>query len=97
MRGDGADGSEIRLEHIYSVEVWSDAPEAGGELLETIAKATDFQVSAAAYQAALRQRPGKTLIHLNGRYRMTCEVAKEPSIPLVSGRPSGGSGREILG
>lgn len=80
-------------EHTYRVEVWSDPPEDGGELLETISRCTDHSVSCAAYQAAIRQRPGKVLIHRNGRHKMSAEVAPDPPLPLQRGRPSGGSGR----
>lgn len=83
-------------EHVYSVEVWSSAPEADGELLGTISRATDFEVSAAAYKAAVRQRPGKTLVHLNGRYRMSCKTAPDPPLPLDVGRLGGGCGRPKL-
>lgn len=65
----------------YRVEVWSDAPEHGGKLLETISRATVFAVSVAALKAAIRARPGKTLIHLNMRHRMTCERAPDPPLP----------------
>lgn len=69
------------LEHTYRVEVWSEPPEAGGEILETISRATDFSVSMAAYRAALRARPGKTLVHLNGPHRMSAEKAQDPPVP----------------
>lgn len=65
----------------YRIEVWSDAPEAGGELLETISRSTVFAVSCAALRAAARERPGKVLIHLNQRHRMTCERAPDPPVP----------------
>ncbi len=65
----------------YRVEVWSDAPEHGGKLLETISRATVFAVSVAALKAAIRERPGKTLIHLNMRHRMTCKRAPDPPLP----------------
>lgn len=65
----------------YRIEVWTDAPEAGGELLETISRSTVFAVSCAALRAAVRERPGKTLIHLNQRHRMTCERAPDPPVP----------------
>lgn len=77
----------------YRVEVWSDAPEAGGTLLETISRSTVFTVSVAALRAAVRERPGKTLLHLNQRHRMTCERAPDPPVPewqrplLSRGRP----------
>lgn len=65
----------------YRIEVWSDPPEAGGELLETISRSTTFGVSIAALRAAVRERPGKVLIHLNQRHRMTCERAPDPPVP----------------
>jgi len=65
----------------YRIEVWSDPPEAGGELLEMISRSTTFGVSCAALKAAVRERPGKTLIHLNQRHRMTCERAPDPPVP----------------
>lgn len=71
----------------YRVEVWSDPPEAGGELLETISRSTVFAVSCAALKAAIRERPGKTLIHLNQRHRMTITQAPDPPLPEFR-RPS---------
>lgn len=65
-------------EYLYRVEVWSDPPEAGGELLETISQSTDYYVSCAALKAAIRQRPGKMLIHFNGRFKMSAEKAPDP-------------------
>ncbi|MGO7445106.1 hypothetical protein ACC668_10410 [Rhizobium ruizarguesonis] len=65
----------------YRVEVWTDEPEAGGELLETISRATDFSVSCAALKASIRARPGKVIVHLNGRHRMSCELAPDPAPP----------------
>lgn len=76
----------------YRVEVWSDPPEAGGTLLETISRSTVFAVSCAALRAAVRERPGKTLIHLNQRHRMTCERAPDPSVPECR-RPPEWTGR----
>jgi hypothetical protein len=38
-------------------------------------------VSCAALRAAARERPGKVLIHLNQRHRMTCERAPDPPVP----------------
>ncbi|GEC31714.1 hypothetical protein N181_01700 [Sinorhizobium fredii USDA 205] len=79
-------------EYLYRVEVWSDPPEAGGELLETISRSTDHSVSCAALKAAIRQRPGKVLIHLNGRFKMSAE--KAPDLPLPEHlRPLGRRGR----
>ncbi|NKJ72709.1 hypothetical protein GFL38_10575 [Rhizobium leguminosarum bv. viciae] len=43
-RGSSGSGS---TDHTYRVEVWTDEPEAGGELMETISRATDFSVSCA--------------------------------------------------
>ncbi len=37
----------------YRIEVWSDPPEAGGELLETISRSTTFGVSIAAMFASV--------------------------------------------
>lgn len=71
----------------YRVEVWSDPPESGGELLETISRSTVFAVSCAALKAAIRERPGKVLVHLNQRHRMTCERAPDPPVPECR-RPS---------
>lgn len=65
----------------YRIEVWTDAPEAGGELIETISRSTTFGVSIAALKAAVRERPGKVLVHLNQRHRMTCERAPDPPLP----------------
>lgn len=65
----------------YRIKVWTDAPEAGGELLETISRSTVFAVSCAALKAAVRERPRKVLIHLNQRHRMTCERAPDPPVP----------------
>lgn len=76
-RGSGSEPPDAT----YRVEVWSDPPEAGGQLLETISRATDFAVSCAALKAAVRQRPGKVLIHLNGRHRMSADKAPDPPLP----------------
>jgi hypothetical protein len=65
----------------YRVQVWSAEPEAGGELLETISHATDFSVSCAALKASIRARPGKVVVHLNGRHRMSCERAPDSPRP----------------
>lgn len=77
----------------YRVEVWSDAPESGGKLLETISRSTVFAVSVAALKAAIHERPGKVLVHLNQRHRMTIARAPDPPVPefrrplRVRGRP----------
>lgn len=85
-------GTPPRTEHLYRVEVWTDAPESGGEQLETISRCTDFEVSMSAWRTALRRRPGKVLIHLNGSQRMACQLAEDPPPPLEFGR-RGGVGR----
>ena len=80
-------------EYLYRIEVWSDESESGGELLETISRASDFSVSCAALKAAVRARPGKVLMHLNARHRMSAERAPDPPVPewqrplRVWGRP----------
>lgn len=50
-------------EFCYRVECWS---LDGETLLETVAASTDYFVSLAAWQQALRRRPGVLLIHMNG-------------------------------
>lgn len=94
--GDGSARSDGTVtENGYRVEVWSAEPEAGGEMIEVISRATDFDVSCAALRAAFRARPGKVLVHINGRYRMTIERAPDPPLPERlrplpnSGRPHG--------
>lgn len=76
----GSSGSDL-TEHTYRIEVWNDEQEGGGELLEAISRSTDHSVSCAAYQAAVRCRPGKVLVHLNGRHRMSVERAPDPPLP----------------
>lgn len=88
-RGSAGSGS---TDHTYRVEVWTDEPDAGGELLETISRATDFSVSCAALKAAIRARPGKVLVHLNARHRMSCERAPDPPVPEFL-RPPAPTGR----
>lgn len=68
--------------HLYRIEVWDEPPEAGGEMLEIIASAATFAVSIAAFHAAVRERPGKHIIHMNGRHRMSCQLAPDPPVPL---------------
>lgn len=68
--------------HAYRVEIWSEPPEAGGEIIEVIALSTSFNVSCAALKAAIRERPGKYVVHLNGKHRMSCELAPDPPAPL---------------
>lgn len=91
--GEGSARSSGSSEHAYRIEVWSEPPGAGGDLLETISRATDFAVSMGAYREAIRQRPGKYLVHLNGRFRMGCEKAPDPPLPLAEGRPCGRFGQ----
>lgn len=91
--GEGGAGDWGPTEHLFRIEVWDDAPEAGGRLLETVSKSTDFNVSMSAFNEALRQRPGKYLVHLNGRHRMSGEKAQKPPLPLGYGRPGGGIGQ----
>ncbi|RVM58885.1 hypothetical protein CN128_07500 [Sinorhizobium meliloti] len=93
--GDGSARPDRTVtENGYRVEVWSDEPEADGELVEVISRATDFSVSCAALKAAIRQRPGKVLVHINGRYRMSAERAPDPPLPerlrppVNNGRPT---------
>lgn len=83
-------GEPPTTEHLYRVEVWSDSPEAGGEQLEVIARCTDVEVSMSAWKTALRRRPGKTLIHLNGSHRMACQRAEDPP-PLSQTADGAGS------
>lgn len=68
-------------EQAYRVEVWTDEPGSGGVIIETISRSTDFAVSCAALKAAIRARPGKFLVHMNARYRMSCELAPDPPLP----------------
>ncbi|MEY9831114.1 hypothetical protein ABIA25_002929 [Sinorhizobium fredii] len=75
----GSSGSDS-TEH-YRIEIWTEEPESGGSLIETISRSTDHSVSCAAYRAAVRQRPGKVLVHLNGRHRMSVERAPDPPVP----------------
>lgn len=78
--------------HTYRVEIWSDPPEAGGEIIEVISLSTSFNVSCTALKAAIRERPGKYVVHLNGKHRMSCELAPDPPLPLPCGRSAGGGG-----
>ncbi|AYG76796.1 hypothetical protein QDY28_25130 [Rhizobium sp. BR 362] len=68
--------------HPYRIEVWDDPPESGGSIVEVIASSTSFPVSVAALKAAIRERPGKYIVHMNGRHRMSCELAPDPPAPL---------------
>ena len=51
----------------FRIEVW-DRDEKG--LVETICRSPDSSVSQAAWQAAIRRRPGMLLIHYNSRHVM---------------------------
>ncbi|MER9248585.1 hypothetical protein [Mesorhizobium sp. M0590] len=51
----------------FRIEVW-DRDEK--RLVETIGRSPDSVVSQAAWQAAIRRRPGMLLIHYNGRHVM---------------------------
>jgi hypothetical protein len=68
-----------RIEEQFRVEVW-DAGET--TLLETVSRASDFPVSLAAWQAALRRRPGMLLIHKNGDHVMERMVAPGEAEPM---------------
>jgi hypothetical protein len=72
----------METSHNFRVEVWDDPPDAGGSIIEVISSSSSFAVSIAAYKAAIRERPGKYLTHMNGRSRMTCELAPDPPEPL---------------
>lgn len=92
--GEGSRGDQSGSgEYLFRIEVWSDEPGYGGTLLETISRASDFSVSCAALKAAVRARPGKVLVHLNARHRMSAERASDPPHPefrrplLRLGRP----------
>ena len=65
----------------YRVEVWN-ASET--EKLEMVSTSSDFAVSLAAWQAALRRRPGMLLIHYNGRQIMEKLIA--PGEPVENPR-----------
>ncbi|KQV82112.1 hypothetical protein ASC90_23650 [Rhizobium sp. Root1220] len=90
--GEGSRRGSSGSEYAYRIEVWTDEPESGGFLIETISRATDHSVSCAAYGAAVRQRPGKVLVHLNGRNRMSAERAPDPPVPEYM-RPPERTGR----
>ncbi|RWD29872.1 MAG: hypothetical protein EOS34_27410 [Mesorhizobium sp.] len=51
----------------FRIEVWDREERA---LIETICRSPDSFVSQAAWQSAIRRRPGMLLIHLNGRHLM---------------------------
>lgn len=77
--------------HTFRVEVWDDPPEAGGSIIEVIASSTSFAVSTAVLKAAVRERPGKYIVHMNGRNRMTCVLAPDPPVPLSAPRRKAGA------
>ena len=58
--GEGSSRGSEPPDAPYRVEVWTDPPEAGGTLLETISRSMVFAVSCAALKAAIRERPGKS-------------------------------------
>lgn len=82
-----------RSSHAYRVEVWSEPPEAGREIIELIASSTNFNVSCAALRAAIHERPGKHLVHMNGRHRMSASSRRILPSTLSYGRSKCGSGR----
>ncbi|TPM94945.1 hypothetical protein [Mesorhizobium sp. B2-1-3A] len=56
-----------RNDDTYRIEVWDSEEEK--TLLETISRSSDVTVSMAAWQAAIRRRPGM-LLHYNSRHVM---------------------------
>jgi hypothetical protein len=79
--------------HTFRVEVWDNPPDAGGSIIEIISSSSSFAVSIVAYKAAIRERPGKYLIHMNGRNQMTCELAPDPPEPLKQRKGKNGIDR----
>ncbi|MEI3807604.1 hypothetical protein V6R85_24080 [Agrobacterium sp. CCNWLW32] len=73
----------METNHRYRVEVWDDPPDGGGSIIEVISSSSSFAVSIAACKAAIRERPGKYIVHMNGQNRMTCELAPDPPVPLT--------------
>ncbi|RWP51276.1 MAG: hypothetical protein EOR05_03815 [Mesorhizobium sp.] len=70
----------------FRIEVWDREEQA---LAETISRSPDSTVSQAAWQAAIRRRPGMLLIHYNSRHVMEkiltpCEV-KIPPQTIIDG------------
>ena len=86
----------LTRDHYFFVEMWSDMPDAGGRRVETVNISPDNLISHAAFQEALRQRPGKVLVHFNGRHEMTAQRAPDKPPPLGNGRRCGESGRHLL-
>ncbi|MER8517247.1 hypothetical protein NKH47_30610 [Mesorhizobium sp. M1060] len=67
-------------EHNFWVEVWDREEQV---LSETISRSPDSTVSQAAWQAAIRRRPGMLLIHYNSRHVMEKILTPgEVKIPL---------------
>ncbi|MER8884733.1 hypothetical protein [Mesorhizobium sp. M0500] len=63
----------------FRIEVWDREEKA---LVETISRSPDSSVSQAAWQAAIRRRPGMLLIHYNSRHVMEKIVTPgEPTVP----------------
>ncbi|WP_292341326.1 hypothetical protein [Mesorhizobium sp.] len=63
----------------FRIEVWDREETA---LVETICRSPDCSVSQAAWQSAIRRRPGMLLIHFNGRHVMEKIITPgEPKIP----------------
>ncbi|MBZ9670919.1 hypothetical protein [Mesorhizobium sp. ES1-3] len=70
----------------FRIEVWDREEKTH---LETISRSPDAAVSQAAWQAAIRRRPGMLLIHFNSRYVMekiiTPGEVKIPPQTIVDG------------
>ncbi|TRC91145.1 hypothetical protein FJV80_04280 [Mesorhizobium sp. WSM4310] len=63
----------------FRIEVW-DRDESS--LVETISRSPDFVVSHAGWQAAIRRRPGKLLVHRNANHTMEKLLTPgEPTVP----------------
>lgn len=62
----------------FRIEVWDREEKA---LIETISRSPDSSVSQAAWQVAIRRRPGMLLIHYNSRHVM--EKILTPGEPTV--------------
>lgn len=76
----------ITAEDNFRIEVWDRDEQA---LCETISRSPDSTVSQAAWQAAIRRRPGMLLIHYNSRHVMekilTPGEVKIPPQTIVDG------------
>lgn len=94
VREGSSGGAKEPTDQTFRVEVWSEPPEAGGSLIEIISRSTDFSVSCASLKAAMRARPGKVMIHLNGRFRMSVDKAPDPPLPERQ-RPPERAGRPL--